>query len=96
MRGAFGMCRIENEYGVRDLPWIGSALRHLDLSSNAWLATHHAYGLLGANDGSGAAVNPGAANPGAPRRWAPNVTRQAMPRCSPAWQMRRILNSRQH
>lgn len=54
-----GFGRIENEYGIRDLPWIGPALRHLDLSHNAWLATHHAYGLLGANDGSGAAVNPG-------------------------------------
>lgn len=56
-----GVGRIENEYGIRDLPWIGPALRHLDLSHNAWLATHHAYGLLGANDGSGAAVNPGGA-----------------------------------
>ena len=67
MRPASGMCRIENEHGVRDLPWIGPALRHLDLSSNSWLATHHAYGLLGANDGSGAAINPGAASPGTPR-----------------------------
>ncbi len=40
-------CSIENEYGLRELAWAGPALAALDLSRNAWLATHHAYGLLG-------------------------------------------------
>ncbi len=40
-------CSIENEYGLRELPWVGPATASLDLSRNAWLATHHAYGLLG-------------------------------------------------
>ena len=35
-------CSIENEYGLRELPWVGPALQRLDLSRNVWLATHHA------------------------------------------------------
>lgn len=48
---------IDNEYALRSFPWIGSALRHLDISGNNWLATHHAYGLLGANNGTRAAID---------------------------------------
>lgn len=40
-------CSIENEYGLRAISWIGPALASLDFSRNGWLATHHAYGLLG-------------------------------------------------
>ncbi len=40
-------CRIENEFGLRELPLVGPALQRLDLSRNAWLQTHHAYGVLG-------------------------------------------------
>lgn len=51
-----GPNRIENEYALRSFPWVGPALRDLDLSGNNWLATHHAYGLLGAANATRAAI----------------------------------------